>query len=172
MTTQDFIAQLVGVRRTSRGWLAKCPAHQDKNPSLSVREGDRGTLVKCWTGCSAKEIVAAMGLTLKDLFTDAPCSQREWATPAQRPLDWRRVSSDFLRHAEDLRHRAETVLDAARGMDCGEWTDADVDDALATVAWAYHSNQRADLLSGVAYGVRVRGIDQERKKYEPGRCAA
>jgi hypothetical protein len=43
-------------------WLAKCPAHDDRNPSLSIRETSDGTvLLKCWTGCTAAEVVAAVG---------------------------------------------------------------------------------------------------------------
>ena len=43
------------------GWTALCPAHEDRNASLSVREGDTGTvLLKCFAGCAYKEIVAAL----------------------------------------------------------------------------------------------------------------
>jgi hypothetical protein len=57
---------------TERGpgqWVAKCPAHDDRNPSLSIRETSDGTvLLKCWSGCTAAEVVAAVGLELGDLF--------------------------------------------------------------------------------------------------------
>ena len=50
-------------------WRAICPSHPDRNPSLSVRELEDGTvLIKCWTGCSIDEIVAAIGINLCDLF--------------------------------------------------------------------------------------------------------
>lgn len=50
-------------------WQARCPAHEDRSPSLSVTETTDGTiLIKCWAGCSAFEIVEAVGLELKDLF--------------------------------------------------------------------------------------------------------
>ena len=46
-----------------------CPAHDDRNPSLSVSMADDGTcLLKCFAGCSVKEITDAVGLTMKDLF--------------------------------------------------------------------------------------------------------
>lgn len=52
-------------------WIALCPAHGDRNPSLSMRELDDGkVLLKCWAGCSAEEIVSALGLQLRDLFPD------------------------------------------------------------------------------------------------------
>lgn len=52
-------------------WNACCPvaSHNDKNPSLSIREAEGGTvLLHCWAGCTADEITAAVGLTLRDLF--------------------------------------------------------------------------------------------------------
>lgn len=59
-------------------WLACCPAHDDKNPSLSIKEADNGTvLLKCWAGCSAAEITGAVGLELRDLFAgDKPRSNQ------------------------------------------------------------------------------------------------
>jgi len=50
-------------------WKACCPAHDDKSPSLAISETSDGTvLLRCWTGCTAKQIVTAMGLELRDLF--------------------------------------------------------------------------------------------------------
>ena len=57
--------------RQGRGWL--CPAHDDRNASLSVAEGDDGrVLVKCFAGCSVEEIVAELGLEMRDLFDQPP----------------------------------------------------------------------------------------------------
>ncbi len=51
-------------------WTARCPAHDDENPSLSIAAGDDGkVLVICRSrGCHAKDLVAAIGLTMADLF--------------------------------------------------------------------------------------------------------
>jgi hypothetical protein len=74
MTVVALLDRLHGVRQTRPGrWLAKCPAHEDRSPSLSVRELDDGTiLVKDFGGCGASDVVAAVGLELKDLFTERP----------------------------------------------------------------------------------------------------
>lgn len=37
--------------RTSRGWLAPCPAHADRDPSLHLSDGDNRLLVRCFAGC-------------------------------------------------------------------------------------------------------------------------
>jgi 5S rRNA maturation endonuclease (ribonuclease M5) len=69
MTVLELIALLPGAERTGRGWQAKCPAHEDSNPSLSIDEGDDGRiLIKCHAGCTAAEICTKLGLKLKDLY--------------------------------------------------------------------------------------------------------
>lgn len=73
-TPAEIVLQrLDSVKQTAPGkWLAKCPAHDDRSPSLSVRETDEGkVLLKCWAGCSAVEVVGALGLNLSDLFPRA-----------------------------------------------------------------------------------------------------
>jgi len=72
--------------------MARCPAHDDRSPSLSIRETNDGTiLLKCFAGCGAADVVAAVGLTLADLFP-APLShhrpaQRRRKIPAYKVLD-------------------------------------------------------------------------------------
>lgn len=72
MTTQELLSRLEGVRKSGRGWMARCPSHQDNSPSLSVTEGDRGLLIHCFAHCEKQDVVAALGLTMADLFFDAP----------------------------------------------------------------------------------------------------
>jgi putative DNA primase/helicase len=56
-------------RRSGDGYAARCPAHDDRNPSLSVGEGTDGeVLIHCHAGCSVEDIVAAVKLELVDLF--------------------------------------------------------------------------------------------------------
>jgi KaiC/GvpD/RAD55 family RecA-like ATPase len=56
-----------GCRGSGHSW--QCPAHEDKSPSLSVTEGDDGrVLLNCHAGCPAENVVAALGLTMSDLF--------------------------------------------------------------------------------------------------------
>lgn len=58
-----------GLRRTPSGWQARCPAHDDKNPSLSLAEGDDGrVLLHCHAGCDPHEVLTALGLKFRDLF--------------------------------------------------------------------------------------------------------
>ena len=64
-------------------WSACCPGHDDERPSLSVRETPEGAvLVHCFSGCSADAVVAALGLSLADLFPPRKLSGNE---PKRQP---------------------------------------------------------------------------------------
>ncbi len=60
-------------RRLSSGqWQAKCPAHEDDRPSLSISEGRDGrVLLKCFAGCRVESIARSLGLSMRDLFPEA-----------------------------------------------------------------------------------------------------
>lgn len=67
------LSKLQKVKKTQRGWIACCPAHEDQSPSLSVAMGNDGRiLLKCWTGCTFQEIVAALGFEPGDLSPGQP----------------------------------------------------------------------------------------------------
>ncbi len=72
MSVTVLLDRLQGVRPTGPGtWRARCPAHESKSLTLSVREGDQGrALVHCFAGCDIAEVVAAVGLTISDLFAE------------------------------------------------------------------------------------------------------
>ena len=72
MTTPELVRRLHGARPAGKGqWKALCPAHKDRNPSLSVTTGRDGcTLLHCHAGCTTEAVVHALGLNVGDLFTD------------------------------------------------------------------------------------------------------
>lgn len=71
MLATEFVEHLDGVKKTGKGWQTRCPAHDDKVASLSVDPGSDGRpLIFCHAGCSPDEIVAALKLSLTDLFVD------------------------------------------------------------------------------------------------------
>ncbi len=55
--TADSIARALKARRSGTGWMAKCPAHDDKNPSLSIREVDGKVLLHCHAGCAQRDVI-------------------------------------------------------------------------------------------------------------------
>jgi hypothetical protein len=81
---ESVLSRLEAVRERQNGqWSARCPAHADDGPSLSVRLGNNGgVLLHCFAGCEVHEIVAALDLQLHDLF---PPRERPDGAPRRTP---------------------------------------------------------------------------------------
>ncbi|MBN1631069.1 MAG: AAA family ATPase [Thermoleophilia bacterium] len=63
--------RLEGVKKSGQGYMARCPAHEDRRQSLSVSEGNDGrVLLCCHAGCETETILAALGLESRDLFAE------------------------------------------------------------------------------------------------------
>ncbi len=70
---QKLEAKGCPARQRGSGWQARCPAHEDKTPSLSITESADGkVLFHCHAGCQITEIMAAVGLTYNDIFLPDP----------------------------------------------------------------------------------------------------
>jgi len=66
-----FIQRLDGLRGSNGRYQAKCPAHEDRSPSLSIKEATDGrVLIHCHAGCEVADVVESVGLELGDLFPD------------------------------------------------------------------------------------------------------
>jgi hypothetical protein len=66
----DVVSRL-HANHSGKGWIARCPAHDDHEPSLSIDEGADGrALIHCQAGCDPKDVLAAVGMTLRDLFPE------------------------------------------------------------------------------------------------------
>lgn len=70
--TGSAFAALLHARRIGKGkWVARCPSHDDRRPSLSIAEGRKGVLIRCMSfGCETRDILGALGLKFSDLFYD------------------------------------------------------------------------------------------------------
>lgn len=86
MKADAFVARLEKVKRTGRDqWIACCPAHQDRSPSMTVKEIDDGrVLVHCFAGCSVESILGAVGMDFDALFPDKPLADQ--VKPIRRPF--------------------------------------------------------------------------------------
>ena len=88
MPLQDVLTALgarnLGLREAAGGWQSRCPAHDDRNPSLSIRQADDGkVLLKCHAGCEFQDVVAALGLEPSDLYSTKPDTRQK--TPKKPP---------------------------------------------------------------------------------------
>src|SRR5262252_2456807 len=70
MTSREFLSRLDGVQKHNGYWMAQCPGHDDRTPSLKISDGADGRiLLQDFGGCSTETVLAAKGLTMTDLFT-------------------------------------------------------------------------------------------------------
>lgn len=158
MTLEDLLSRLDGVRRSSRGYRAHCPAHKDGSPSLSIAKGDGGLLLHCFAGCEKPAIVAAIGLTMTDLFFDAPTPRGQRPKPKPQKLDLSALAFRFELAALDRRLRAERVLKAATNFNVDELSEQQLDRLMNAVAHAYSDGERAELLETVADDLRLKAF--------------
>jgi len=74
--TAAEVARIASAKQMTGGWKAKCPSHDDQNPSLSISEGEGGrVLLHCFAGCAVDEIVSDLGLEMTDLFLEGACNK-------------------------------------------------------------------------------------------------
>lgn len=165
MTVEDLLPRLEAVRRSSRGYMARCPVHADHSPSLSIREADDGRiLVHCFSGCTIESICRAIDCRVADLYPNERCRGYNSEATRSQPhrVDWQSTAWRFQFHAFLFWLRAESVLEAARDLETSSWSDEERNRAMQAVASAYRDLEQAELLENVAFGVRARGLEKER----------
>lgn len=132
MSTTTLLERLQRVHQCAPDrWRAVCPAHESRHhtQSLAIREMSDGTLLlKCHAGCDVGQIVAAVGLELRDLFPRDHMAPHDPRHP-QKPRHWHtiREAVQALHHeclvcaiaAEDASAgRPITGADAVRVAEC------------------------------------------------------
>ena len=124
-----ILSRLENVRpRGADSWIARCPAHEDHCPSLTVRQIHDRVLVKCWASCTAAEICETLGLGLSDLFNSSRQTAPDPAAIRQRRIvlgfsKWR--SDETLKAALALRSRDQWILAIAAAVDLKLITEAE-----------------------------------------------
>jgi putative DNA primase/helicase len=185
-----------GCKPVQRGgsWNAKCPAHADSTPSLTVSQsGDGRVLVNCFAGCKAEAVVAALGLTMRDLYAQKASAQRprEEYDPNARPshvATYDYVDADGTLRFQALRLRKPDGGKTFRQRQphptkAGEWQNdmKGVDpilyrlpsliEALAEERTVYvtEGEKDADTLAGYGYAstCNVGGAGKWRESYSP-----
>jgi hypothetical protein len=141
VTTDGFLSLVQNVRVTPRGWIGRCPAHQDKSPSLSIREEDNGQiLLHCFAGCPTDEVCAALGLTLRDLFppTHADPASIRRARAQREEATQQRVRAQRLDNVgADAQREAQRLIASAKNLAIDHWTDAFLNVLMNKLADAY-----------------------------------
>lgn len=112
MTIAAVLERLDGVRPTATGWAARCLAHEDRSPSLSIRQGEDGRiLLHGFRGCTFREILGALGLTPQDLAPHgrlpAARGHRQAPGPPRQEEKWETIHhlwrlGDWIRHGHQF----------------------------------------------------------------------
>ncbi|MFU2330204.1 AAA family ATPase [Pseudomonas sp. NFX98] len=89
------VSRMKGVKQHGDSFMAVCPAHQDKSPSLSLsRAGDGRALVHCFAGCDPRDVLGAVGLEMRDLFPENMSQDQR--------REFRRIKLEHERDSERL----------------------------------------------------------------------
>ncbi|HZT72897.1 MAG TPA: hypothetical protein VE996_04530 [Terriglobales bacterium] len=90
--TAAHVAARLHARPTGPGrWIARCPAHDDRSPSLSIREGREGRVViHCFGGCASAAVLAAAGISWRDMLGAPPTAEQRRAAAERRRAEERR----------------------------------------------------------------------------------
>lgn len=70
MSLELFLSRLQKVKRNGNSWMACCPAHDDKTPSMTVRDADGRILIHCFAGCDTRSILNAVGMDWEDVMPE------------------------------------------------------------------------------------------------------
>lgn len=94
-------SRLKGVKQHGDRFMAVCPAHQDKSPSLSLSRAEDGrALVHCFAGCKTRDVLGAVGLEMHNLFPESLSKEQR--------KQFRRMKLESLRGFECL------IIEAAK----------------------------------------------------------
>lgn len=147
-------------KRTGEGWACRCPSHDDRTPSLGVSAGDDGrALLICRAGCPTTDVVAAIGLTMRDLMPDN-------GSPA--PTRRRRGDGDGSPTPDSADAQSVTVAgDTAPGCDSARDAVAELErtNGPRSAVWTYLD------AAGQPEGLVIRWDRPEGKRIRPvSRC--
>lgn len=134
---ETLLERLEGVSGRNGRWQARCPAHEDRSPSLAITESDDKILIHCFAGCSAADIMAAVGLQLGDLFAGSVSNGKSMG------INWKQ-------RALRARYAANLIAAYAGAID-DNWQDVapllGLDDHDQVIFWGAYNDLRR-LLDG------------------------
>ena len=72
MKVERLLSGLRKLKKTGAGeWVACCPAHEDRSPSLAIKETEDGrVLIHCFAGCEPQAILSSVGLKFSDVMPE------------------------------------------------------------------------------------------------------
>lgn len=176
MTPVELVlSKLPQAKRDGKGWMALCPAHDDRRPSLRVTVGDDDrALVHCHAGCTPEAVVGALGLTLADLMpaNGMQSGRRASPKPARKREPDGRDRKNGRAHATADDAIAE--MERRHGPSSARWTyqDAAGEPVGVIVRWDTPDGKDIRPVSKTTKGWTVEGMPEPRPLYRlPGLLA-
>jgi len=148
-----FLKNFSGVKKTATGWQSKCPAHEDKTPSLSITQAENKILLHCHSGCTVQEIVSAAGLKMSDLFFGEPKKPKQVAEYKYTDATGKHLYSVIRYHPKNFRQRAADGSWSVKGILQVTYHLPRVIDAIAKKETVYIVEGEKDVHSIEALGL-------------------
>jgi hypothetical protein len=134
LTALALVRQLAGRRVGFDRYLVKCPCHDDRVASLSIRQCGDKVLLYCFAGCDTRDILAKLNLSFADLGGGHPQLVLRPSRP--RVVNW----DDELR--KKIRELARAVVEGPLEPETHEQR---LKQMYREAAWAFRwLNQRID----------------------------
>ena len=143
---EKLLGKLKRVSKSEKGYKAQCPAHDDRNPSLSIREGDDGrALIHCHAGCKTEEVLLAVGLSMKDIMSESngiytstvsTPSQCRYGVDVSTPCSVDTVDVDTGKYFKTAREAIDSICNYL-GAYSGHWkyTDSNSEPVAVVLRW-------------------------------------
>jgi len=152
-------------KQNGKDWSARCPAHDDKNPSLSISTGDDGrVLAYCHAGCDFKSICDGLGLRQSDLMPD---NSADIYTTQAAPNKKQASSNGSPDKTYKTANAAVSVLEGYSGKPSGQWIyhDRHGHPVGVVVRWDKSGEKTYKQVSLNSEGWICRGIPEPRPLY-------
>jgi putative DNA primase/helicase len=113
-TSAADLACALGAKKSGKGWIGKCPAHKDNDPSFSIGEGDNGkVLIHCFAGCDPSAVIDALkarGLWNGEALQPFTREERK-AASEQRKREHDRRIADAARLWNEAQYPRDTIAE-------------------------------------------------------------
>ena len=155
-----LLSKLPDAKRNGKEWQARCPAHDDRQPSLSIAEGDNGgAVVNCHAGCTTEAVISAVGLTMADLM---PRTNTHTAEPV------RNAKSSNPAEVFASAREAVAALERRHGRRSADWTyhDAEGKPLGLVVRWDGPKGKDVRPVSRNGQGWIIGGMPEPRPLYD------
>ncbi len=122
MKLDQLLGTLTRVKKTGNGtWIACCPAHDDKSPSLTIKQTPDTILLHCFGGCDVESILGAVGMEFSDLYPEHDRTVSPTRFPARDVLEATRDHSLYVGAcAATMRERPLTEEETKRLIQSAE----------------------------------------------------